>query len=141
MGTNEQIMTWIMDTYNYLYGEKNINYLGCATGKFKSQGGISGRTESTGLGAFYVLKELLNSDSFCEAAEVNMGIKGKKVIIQGYGNVGYYLSKFLHKEGAKIVGIVERDAGIYNHKGFDPDEVKMHFVKAGTLKDFCHAEE
>ena len=81
MGTNEQIMTWIMDTYNYLYGEKNINYLGCVTGKLKSQGGISGRTESTGLGASYVLKELLNSESFCDRADISQGIKGKKLIV------------------------------------------------------------
>jgi glutamate dehydrogenase (NAD(P)+) len=141
MGTNEQIMTWIMDTYNYLYGEKNINYLGCCTGKFKSQGGISGRTESTGLGCFYVLKELLNTDTFCEAADISMGVKGKKVIIQGYGNVGYYLAKFLTKEGAKVVGIIEKDSAIYNDKGFDPDEVKMHLTKKGDLKDFCNADE
>lgn len=60
MGTNEQTMTWIKDTYSYLYGEKNINADGCVTGKFKSQGGISGRTEATGLGAFFVMKELLS---------------------------------------------------------------------------------
>lgn len=59
-------MTWISDTYQYLYGEKNINAVGCVTGKLKSQGGISGRTESTGLGLFYVLKEFLNNDAFCE---------------------------------------------------------------------------
>ena len=61
-------MTWIKDTYHYLYGEKEINAEGCVTGKFKSQGGISGRTESTGLGAFYVLKELMETRSFCKAA-------------------------------------------------------------------------
>jgi glutamate dehydrogenase (NAD(P)+) len=81
MGTNEQIMTWIMDTYKYLYGEKEINAEGCVTGKFKSQGGISGRTESTGLGCYYVLKELMETESFCKKAGLSTGIKGKKVII------------------------------------------------------------
>lgn len=60
MGTNEQVMTWIKDTYTYLYGEKQINAEGCSTGKFLSQGGISGRTESTGLGVYHVLNTLLN---------------------------------------------------------------------------------
>jgi glutamate dehydrogenase (NAD(P)+) len=55
MGTNEQIMTWIKDTYTYLYGEKEINAAGCCTGKYVSQGGIQGRTESTGLGVYHVL--------------------------------------------------------------------------------------
>ena len=81
MGTNEQTMTWIMDTYKYLYGEKEINAEGCVTGKFKSQGGISGRTESTGLGCYYVLKELMETKSFCEKAGLSQGIAGKKFII------------------------------------------------------------
>ena len=74
-------MTWIKDTYKYLYGEKEMNSNGCVTGKFISQGGIAGRTESTGLGAYFVLKELLNTDSFCEKVDLSPGIKGKKVII------------------------------------------------------------
>jgi len=64
MGTDEQTMTWIKDTYTYLYGEKEINAEGCCTGKFKSQGGISGRTESTGLGVYHVLSTLMNDKSF-----------------------------------------------------------------------------
>lgn len=74
-------MTWIMDTYKFLYGEQQINAQGCATGKKLSQGGIAGRTESTGLGCFYVLKQLLDDDHFCEMADLGTGIKGKKVII------------------------------------------------------------
>lgn len=81
MGTNEQVMTWIKDTYCYLYGENEINAQGCVTGKMKGQGGISGRTESTGLGMYYVTKELLNTDSFCDEADLSLGIRGKKVII------------------------------------------------------------
>lgn len=81
MGTNDKVMTWIMDTYKYLYGENQINCLGASTGKKVSQGGIEGRTESTGLGAFYVTRELLNNDEFCEAADMTTGIKGKRVIV------------------------------------------------------------
>ena len=64
LGTNEQIMTWIKDTYVSMHGETNINAEGCATGKFASQGGIEGRTESTGLGVYYCIKQLLGMDSF-----------------------------------------------------------------------------
>jgi glutamate dehydrogenase (NAD(P)+) len=64
-------MTWIKDTYTYLYGEKELHAEGCVTGKFKSQGGISGRTESTGLGAFHVLNTLLNDKSFADQAGVS----------------------------------------------------------------------
>ena len=133
-------MTWIKDTYHYLYGEKEINAEGCVTGKFISQGGIAGRKESTGLGCFYATQELLNNESFCEKARLNTGIKGKKVIIHGFGNVGYYFAKFMHKKGAKIVGIIEKDVGIYNESGFDPDDVKMTMMQ-GNLQSYAHAEQ
>lgn len=81
MGTNEQIMTWIKDTYTYLYGEKEINAEGACTGKLLTQGGISGRTESTGLGVYHVLNTLINDESFVKTVNLNSGIKGKKVII------------------------------------------------------------
>lgn len=135
MGTNDKVMTWIMDTYKYLYGENQINCLGASTGKKVSQGGIEGRTESTGLGAFYVTKELLNNDDFCSAADMQTGIKGKRVIVQGFGNVGYNYAKFMYKEGAKIVGIIEKDTGIYSDKGFNPDEVKLYKQMEGSPHD------
>lgn len=124
MGTGQKEMTWIKDTYNYIYGEKEIHAAGCATGKLLSQGGIDGRTEATGMGCFFVLRELLNHDSFCEIADLSSGVKGKRVIVQGFGNVGYQLARILHEEGAKIVGVVERDAGLYSSQGLDPNAVK-----------------
>jgi glutamate dehydrogenase (NAD(P)+) len=127
MGTNEQTMTWIKDTYCFLMGEKEINAAGCATGKYISQGGISGRTESTGLGVFHVLNTLLNEDSFTDRCGMNTGMRGKKIIVQGFGNVGYHFATFCHKKGAKIVGVIERGQGIYNSAGLDPQAVKMHF--------------
>lgn len=133
-----------MDTYKYLKGEQEINAQGCATGKKLSQGGIAGRTESTGLGCFYVLKELLENDEFCEKADLSGGIKGKRVIVQGFGNVGYNFAKFMHREGAKIVGIVERDAAIFSAGGLNPDDVKMHLAaqgKHGSLSSYPHADE
>lgn len=81
MGTNDQIMTWIEDTYEYLHGETDINHKGAATGKLKSQDGIAGRTESTGLGVFYVLRELLNDEAFVDKYDLSMGIRGKKIVL------------------------------------------------------------
>lgn len=140
MGTNEQTMTWIKDTYQYLYGEKEINAEGCCTGKFVSQGGIQGRTESTGLGVYHVLNTLLNDESYADKAKLPTGMKGKRIIVQGFGNVGYHFSKYCHENGAKIVGIVEKDGAIYNSAGLDPDNVKMH-LSQGRQINFYHGAE
>lgn len=141
MGTNEQIMTWIKDTYVNMYGENNINAEGCCTGKFPSQGGIEGRTESTGLGVFYCIKQCLDLDSFVERSLfTTKGVAGKTVIIQGFGAVGYWAAKFLEKEGAKIVGIVEYNSAIYNPNGLVVDDVKNHMISRGTLAGFNRAQ-
>jgi len=82
MGTNEQIMTWIKDTYANMHGEHNINHEGCCTGKLVNQGGINGRTESTGLGVYYCAKELLNTPSFIEKCGFeSAGIKDKTFVV------------------------------------------------------------
>jgi len=141
MGTNEQTMTWIKDTYQYLYGETEINSEGCCTGKFVGQGGIQGRVESTGLGVFHVLNTLLANETFTEKANVNQGMKGKKIIIQGFGNVGYHFAHFCHKKGAKIIGIVERDGAIYNPDGLNPEDVKMHTSQGRQIQFFSGATE
>lgn len=142
MGTNEQIMTWIKDTYVNMYGEHNINAEGCATGKFPSQGGIEGRTESTGLGVYYCIKQLLSMDSFIEKSLLSTpGIAGKTVIVQGFGAVGYWAAKFLSRDGAKIVGIVEYNSAIYNPRGFDVDGAHNYMQAKGTLKGYREATE
>ena len=89
MGTDESIMTWIKDTYTVLHGEKDINCSAVATGKKLSQGGIEGRREAAGLGMYFVLRELTENEDFCDKADMSTGIKGKKIIIQGFGKIGY----------------------------------------------------
>lgn len=74
-------MTWVFDTYQGIMGEKDINCEGCCTGKYIEQGGIAGRTESTGLGVFYAIKQLMNTPSFCEKVGLSAGIKGKTYVI------------------------------------------------------------
>lgn len=74
--------------------------------------------------------------------ELSHGLKGKRVIIQGFGNVGFHLARFLDKEGAKIVGVIERDAGIYNASGLDPNDLKMHMnMNKGNIQNYPHATE
>jgi len=127
-----------------MHGETNINAEGCATGKFASQGGIEGRTESTGLGVYYCIKQLLGMDSFVDNSlfkEQGKGIAGKTVVVQGFGAVGYWAAKFLQKDGAKIVGIIEYNSAIYNPSGLDVDMAKNHFISKGTLCGFNQATE
>jgi len=141
MGTNEQVMTWIKDTYVSVRGEQDINAEGCCTGKFISQGGIAGRTESTGLGVYYAVRELLETQSFYEKIKVTPGIKDKTFALQGFGNVGYWAGKFFYGDGGKVVTIIEYNSAIHNPDGFDPDDVKKYFQEKGTLEGYPKAKE
>lgn len=135
-------MTWIKDTYVQMHGETNINAEGCCTGKFINQGGIAGRAESTGLGVYYCAKQLLKQDSFIKATGLGKpGIKDKTFVVQGFGAVGYWASKFFQKDGGKIVGVIEYNSAIYNPDGFDVDDVKNYMISNGTLANYPHAVE
>ena len=141
MGTDQQVMTWMKDTYTSIYGDRDINAEGCVTGKFLRHGGIQGRPESTGLGVYYGIREMLNRPEFCERANISEGIEGKTFIIQGYGAVGYWAANFLEKDGGIITGIVEWDGAIYKKNGFDVDDVLAWKEKHGTIKNYPHAEK
>ena len=120
-----------------------MNFEGCATGKFINQGGIAGRTESTGLGVYYCIRELLNTDSFIKkVGDPSKGIEGKTFAVQGLGNVGYWVAKFIVKDGGHITTIIERDAAIYKADGFDIEDVKKYVVEnKGSLKGYTGADE
>jgi len=141
MGTNEQVMTWIKDTYQHVVGEKDINAEGCCTGKYIRHGGIAGRTESTGLGVYYAIRELLNTDTFYNKINVSKGIAGKTFVIQGFGNVGYWAAKFLEQDGGKITTIIERDASIHKAAGFDIEHAKSYLVEHGSFIGYGEADE
>lgn len=100
-------------------GEEDINSEGCCTGKYIQQGGIKGRAESTGLGVYYAVRELLNTKTFGEAVGLSLGIKDKTFVVQGFGAVGYWASKFIEKDGGKITTICEYNSAIHNPDGFD----------------------
>ncbi|ACU59022.1 glutamate dehydrogenase (NAD(P)+) [Chitinophaga sp. YR627] len=134
-GTGEREMSWILDTYMSLRpGE--IDGYGCVTGKPVSQGGVRGRKEATGLGVFYGLQELCNIKEDMQRLGLEPGIIGKKVIVQGMGNVGYHAAKYFHEAGAVIVGLIEWDGALYSDKGMDPDAVLKHRNETGSIVNF-----
>lgn len=120
-GTGEQEMAWIVDTYSSISG--GLDASGCVTGKPVAQGGIRGRREATGRGVFFGVREICNYTEEMKRLGLTPGLSGKRVIIQGLGNVGYHAAKFLQEGGASIVGIAEMEGGIYNADGLDVDSV------------------
>lgn len=132
MGTGPREMAWIKDTYEAFHPQ-DVNSLACVTGKPISQGGIRGRTEATGLGVFFTVREAVNYEEDMKALGLTTGLKGKRVVIQGFGNVGSYSAKFMHEAGAKIIAIGERDGGLYNKDGIDITALWNHI---GEKKPF-----
>ncbi len=121
-GSGPREMAWIADTYSTFKFEE-LNALGCVTGKPLGQGGINGRTEATGQGVYFGTREALNNAEDMKELGLSPGIAGKRIIVQGLGNVGYYSAKFCGEGGGIIVGIAEREGGIYDPNGLDVEEV------------------
>jgi glutamate dehydrogenase (NAD(P)+) len=140
LGTGEWTMNCMKDTYVTLYGEKDVNAVGCVTGKSVAQGGIDGRTESTGLGVYYGLREVCNNVQLAEQYNYSPGIHDKTFIIQGLGNVGYYASKFMTNNGAKLIGVIEHNSAVYNPDGIDVDELLGYKNKHKTLAGYSKAQ-
>lgn len=126
MGTNAQVMAWIVDTYMSLKGN-DINALACVTGKPVELGGIRGRVEATGMGVVFGLREALSYRRDMQKRRLSPGLEGKRVVIQGFGNVGYYTALFLQQEGAKVICVAEWDAAVHDEKGIDVVELKRWF--------------
>ncbi|SDD47090.1 Glu/Leu/Phe/Val family dehydrogenase [Niabella drilacis] len=137
-GTGEREMAWIVDTYSAM-NPQEIDAAGCVTGKPVSQGGVRGRREATGLGVFFGIREVCNMQEEMEKLGLSTGVAGKKVIIQGLGNVGYHTAKFFHEAGALIVGIAEYEGGISNEQGLDVEEVFQHRRRTGSILNFSGA--
>ncbi len=134
-GTGAREMAWILDTYVAMHpGE--IDAAGCVTGKPVSQGGVRGRTEATGLGVFYGLREVCNMKSVMDKLGLTTGVEGKRVCVQGLGNVGYHSALFFQQAGAKIVGLAEYEGAIWNDAGLDIDAVVAHRKATGSIHDF-----
>ncbi len=136
MGTSGREMAWIADVYRDQYPE-DINALACVTGKPVTQGGIPGRVEATGRGVEYGLQEFFRHEEDVRGAGLEGTLEGKRIVIQGLGNVGYHAAKFLSEEdGAKITGIIERDGAILSEEGFSIEDVRFHIRENGGVKGF-----
>jgi len=134
-GTGEREMSWILDTYVSMRpGE--VDAAGCVTGKPVTQGGVRGRREATGLGVFYGTREVCNLPDLMKKLGLPVGIEGKRVIVQGLGNVGYWAARFFEQAGAKIVGLAEYEGAILSDKGLDVDAVFQHRKKTGSILNF-----
>ncbi len=138
-GSGPREMAWIADTYaTFKYDD--INALGCVTGKPLGQGGIHGRTEATGQGLFFGVREALNNTEDMKAIGLKPGIAGKRIIVQGLGNVGYYSAHFCSEGGGIIIGIIEREGGIMNENGLDVAAVFQHRKTHGSILNFPGAK-
>lgn len=139
-GTSSKEMAWIADTYASLSGGE-IDALACVTAKPLAQGGIRGRTEATGRGVYYGLREVCDSEKDMRALGMSRGLDGKRVVVQGLGNVGFHAAKFLQQAGAIIVGIAEYRGAISNPKGLDVEAVDAHRRKTGAVIGFPGATD
>lgn len=131
-GTGAQEMAWIADTYQSL-ASGDLNAMACVTAKPVSQGGIRGRTEATGRGVMFGLREACNVPEDMKALGLTPGLAGKRVVVQGLGNVGYYAAKFLQEQGAILVGLAEFEGAVHNPDGLDLDAVYQHRTATKTI--------
>lgn len=136
MGTGEREMAWIADQYRRM-NTTDINSRACVTGKPVNAGGIQGRTEATGRGVQYALQEFFRHPEDVKAAGMSGTLDGKRVIVQGLGNVGYHAAKFLSEEdGCKVVGIIERDGGLWDDDGLNVEEIRNWIAKHGGVDGY-----
>lgn len=134
-GTGEREMAWIADTYAAL-NPGQLEALACVTGKPISQGGVRGRKEATGRGLFYALREACQQADDMRALGLSPGLDGKRIVVQGLGNVGYHAAKFCREGGAIIVAIAEREGAILDPRGLDEEAVWKHRRETGSILHF-----
>ncbi|MEI6086679.1 MAG: Glu/Leu/Phe/Val dehydrogenase [Bacteroidota bacterium] len=134
-GTGEREMSWIVDTYQSMK-PGDIDSAGCVTGKPISQGGVRGRREATGLGVFFGVREVCNMADVMKKIGLETGIEGKKVVVQGLGNVGYFCARFFREHGATIIAIAEYEGAIYKADGINEAELLQHRKTTGSILNF-----
>jgi glutamate dehydrogenase (NAD(P)+) len=128
-------MSWIKDTYQ-AFNTNDVDSMACVTGKPISAGGIRGRTEATGLGVFFGIREFLSYPEVQKQTGLTGGLRDKKIIVQGFGNVGYWAAHFFEKAGAKIVAVAEYNGAVYNPEGLPVDALLAHKLQHGSFLNF-----
>jgi len=129
LGTDEQTMAWMMDTYSMTQGK---SVPGVVTGKPLIVGGSAGRREATGRGIVYAIYQA--------ARHLGYEIRGRKVVVQGFGNVGAVAARLLWREGCVIVGVSDIKGGIHNPAGLDIRQLETHIAQTGTVVGFPGTE-
>ncbi|MCB0409115.1 MAG: Glu/Leu/Phe/Val dehydrogenase [Flavobacteriales bacterium] len=134
VNTNAQIMAWISDTYVSTKSPANRhNNLHVVTGKPVGSGGLEGRDRATGFGVVATIKAWAKLN--------NLDLKGKTYIVQGFGNVGYWASHFMQKEGAKLIAVQDASATMINNSGIDPEDLLIHCKgNKGTIAGYPNVE-
>jgi glutamate dehydrogenase (NAD(P)+) len=122
LGTDEQVMAWLMDTYSMTQGK---SVPGVVTGKPLIVGGSAGRREATGRGIVYVLYQAAKS--------LGQELRGRRVVVQGFGNVGSVAARMLWNDGCTIAGVSDYRGGIWNPRGIDIRQLQAHLAEAGTV--------
>ncbi|HRD08971.1 MAG TPA: Glu/Leu/Phe/Val dehydrogenase dimerization domain-containing protein, partial [Saprospiraceae bacterium] len=135
-GTGEREMAWILDTYQTFKGGE-IDAAGCVTGKPVNQSGIHGRTEATGRGVYYGLRELCNDAKMMAKVKLETGIAGKTMVIQGLGNVGSYAGKICQQEGGvRVIGVSEQEGTIVSDKDINIEKLVEYRKQKGSIMGF-----
>ncbi len=139
MGTGEREMAWIADQYHRM-NTTDIDARACVTGKPLNAGGIRGRVEATGRGVQYAIKDFFRYKYDLKAAGMSEGLAGKRIIVQGLGNVGYHAGKFLEEEDdCKITAIIEYNGSITNEDGINVEAAKQFMLEHGSFEGFPDA--
>ncbi|GBG82065.1 hypothetical protein CBR_g34345 [Chara braunii] len=136
-GTGMQEMAWIKDMYTVLVPD-DLNAVAVVTGKPLDEGGIEGRTEATGMGVFFCLREFMNNEELMSKINLKPGVKGKTFIVQGFGNVGYHTIECVRAAGGRIVGVAEHDGAVFDDSGIgiDAAALKVYQQQKGTILGF-----
>ena len=135
-GTGQREMAWILDTYQtFKHGE--LDAVACVTGKPVSQNGIKGRTEATGRGVFYGVREAMSFKDDMKKLGLTPGIEGKTMVVQGLGNVGSHTALISQQEGdVKIIGVAEYEGSIYSENGIDVEKLMAFRKETGSIIGF-----
>ncbi|WOI53578.1 Glu/Leu/Phe/Val dehydrogenase [Parvularcula sp. LCG005] len=140
MGTGEREMAWMADAYKRMH-PTDIDAMACVTGKPLHVGGIAGRVEATGRGVQYALQSYFEYPEDVAKLGLDGTLEGKRVVVQGLGNVGYHAAKFLSEEdGALITAVVERDGAIVKDDGLDIEDLKHFISHNGGVRGYGHGK-
>ncbi len=138
-GSGEREMSWIADTYSTM-NPGQLDAMGCVTGKPIALHGIAGRREATGRGVAIAIRECVGVAEDMQKLGWTPGLTGKRVIVQGLGNVGFHSAKYLLEFGAVVVGLCEFEGSIYHPDGLDIYEVMSHRKETGSILGFKGAK-